>query len=307
MKKAIITGSTGLVGLAVAKYLSKKSIDVLCLGRNKLNDIEIKNKFGSGNITYLCINMEDILSLHEEINKIGWLPSDSCVFYNFAWGGIGKLTDGDFQAQFNNSIYCSNAVLSAKKLGCSKFVNVGTLEETLAEHFMRNAKKNTTYISSQINYVISKLASRDMCKMVSYLEKIDYIHTRLSVPLDPHLNNGGYISSVLAKIYEDKAYDKPKNTQLFDIILIEDVAKAYYLIGIKGKNKADYFIGTSQPKTLSQYFELFEQAKCGEINIKSDSNYTTSNGIFNIDSLVNDTGFILSNNFEDIIKTLDKS
>ena len=306
MKKAIITGATGLVGLAVAKYLSNKGIDVLCLGRKQLNNIEINNNFGSGNLEYLSIKMENILSLHEEINKIGWLPGDSCVFYNFAWGGRDKLTDGDFQDQFNNAIYSSNAILSAKKLGCTKFVNVGTLEETFVEDLMKDVKKNTPYISSQTDYVISKLASRDMCKMVSYLEKIDYIHTRLSVPLDPHLSNGGYISSVLAKIYEDKTYDKPNNPRLFDIILIEDVAKAYYLIGIKGKNKADYFIGTSQPKTLRQYFELFEKSKRGIINnTASRNNNKLDNGIFSIDNLVNDTGFVLSSNFEDLIKKLD--
>ena len=305
MKKAIITGATGLVGLAVAKYLSNKGIEVLCLGRKQLNNIEIKNKFGSDNIEYLSIKMEDILSLNEEINKIGWLPGDSCVFYNFAWGGRNKLTDGDFQDQFNNAIYSSNAVLSAKKLGCSKFINVGTLEETYAEGFIRDAKNNAPYVSSQTDYVISKLASRDMCKMVSYLEKIDYIHTRLSVPLDPQLRMGGYISSVLVKIQEDKSYEKPNNTQLFDIILTEDVANAYYLIGIKGKNKADYFIGTSQPKTLREYFDFFELSKRGIIdNVAGRNNTKLDNGIFSIVNLVNDTGFVLSSNFEEFIKTL---
>ncbi len=307
MKKAIITGATGLVGLAVAKYLSKQGIGVLCLGRKQLGNLEINNKFGSNNIDYLDINMENILSLPEEINKIGWLTGDSCVFYNFAWGGCDKLTDGEFQDQFNNAIYSSKAVLVAKKLGCIKFVNVGSLEETFAEGFIKNVEKDTPYISSQTNYAISKLASRDMCKMVSYLEKIDYIHTRLSVPLDMNLRNGGYISSVLSKIYEHKTYEKPNNPQLFDMIFTEDVAKAYYLIGIKGKNKADYFIGTSHPKTLYQYFELFEQTVKGIIDSKFDNNSKLDNGIFSTDKLLNDTGFEISNNFEDIIKTLDRS
>jgi len=305
VKKAIITGALGLVGMAVAKYLSKERIDVLCLDRKKLDDIEVSKKFDSDNIKFLSVKMEDILSLHEEIKKIGWLPGDSCVFYNFAWGGHNKLTDGEFQDQFNNAICCSNAVLSAKKLGCSKFVNVGTIEETFAEGFLKDPSKNNPYNSSQTNYAISKLASRDMCRMVSYLEKIDYIHTRLSVPLDPEFSNGGYISSVLTKINEGKTYETPHNNQLFDIILTKDVAKAYYLIGLKGKNKADYFIGTSQPKTLRQYFELFEQSKKGIADNTASTKTKLDNGVFNIDNLVNDTGFVLSSNFEDLIKNLD--
>ena len=306
MKKAIITGATGLVGLAVAKYLSRKGIDVLCLGRNKLTDAEIKNKFGSENIDYLSLNMEEILSLPEKINKTGWEPGDSCVFYNFAWGGCDRLTDGSFQEQFNNAVYSSNAVLTAKKLGCNRIVNVGTLEETFAECYINDAQDNAQYNFSQVDYTIAKLASRDMCKMVSYLEKIDYIHTRLSVPLAQDLSKGGYISSVLTKIAKGESYEKPKNPQLFDIILTEDVAKAYYLIGIKGRNKADYFIGTSQPRTLRQYFELFEQAKSGDTHNLINKNSATDNGLFSIDSLVKDTGFALSGNFEDTINKLNQ-
>ena len=97
MKKAIITGATGLLGMAVARYFSNKDIDILCLGRKQLNDTEVNNKFGYDKVKYLRINMEDILSLPDEIKKIGWLPGESCVFYNFAWSGKNKLTDGDFQ------------------------------------------------------------------------------------------------------------------------------------------------------------------------------------------------------------------
>ena len=209
--------------------------------------------------------------------------------------------------QFNNAIYSAKAVLSAKRIGCCKFVNAGTLEETFTERFIKNGEKNVKNISTQTDYVISKLASRDMCKMVSYLEKIDYIHTRLSVPLDPNLKNGGYISYVFSNIIKDEPYEKPKNTRLFDIILTEDVAVAYYLIGLKGKNKADYFIGTSEPKTLLQYFELFEKSKRGAINNLSESNTFEGRKIFSTDNLVNDTGFELSNNFENIIKKINLS
>ncbi|MFO8162963.1 MAG: NAD-dependent epimerase/dehydratase family protein, partial [Desulfatiglandales bacterium] len=200
MKKAIITGATGLIGSALARYLFKKGIDVLCLGRKNLNDSEKSSLFGSEDINYLAIEMEDIISLPDEIERMNWTPGDFCVFYNFAWGGRERLTDGEFKDQFINAIYSSNAVLSAKYLGCQKFVNVGTVEESFAELFLKDKDENKSYNSTQSNYALSKLASRDMCKMISYLEKIDYVHTQLSVPLDSTLSKGGYISSVLAKI-----------------------------------------------------------------------------------------------------------
>ena len=142
--------------------------------------------------------MEDILLLPEKIKKNNWDPEEECVFYNFAWGGDEKLTDGSFQAQFNNATFSANALLAAKKkkIGCSKFINVGTMEETFAENYLKNPTNVSPPNRSQINYTCAKLASRDMCKILSYLEKIDYIHTRLSVPLSQSLDKGGYISSV---------------------------------------------------------------------------------------------------------------
>jgi nucleoside-diphosphate-sugar epimerase len=299
MKKAIITGSTGLVGSALASYLFKKGIDILCLGRRHLSASEKVSLFGSDQIPYLVLGMEDILSLPEEIERINWTTGESCVFYNFAWGGIDRLTDGEFKDQFINVTYCANAVLSAKRLRCQKFVNSGTVEESFVEAFLREKDKGGTYNSTQSSYALSKLAARDMCKMVAYLEKIDYIHTRLSVPLDSGLTKGGYVRSVLLKIKEGRAYERPKNNQFFDIILLEDVVHAYYLIGLKGKNKSDYFIGTSQYRTLNQYFELFENYKKGNYfrEGKEKSSFE-KNEIFSIEDLVRDTGFSLSVSFD---------
>lgn len=303
MKKAIVTGATGLVGLAVSKHFASIGIDVLCLGRKQLEPDEISHIFGS-KTKYLKLPMEEILLLEDRIKAIDWTPGDDCVFYHSAWGGHKKLTDGDFEKQFINVIHASNAVVAAKKLGCVKFINIGTIEETIAEQFLKDTDHPHPYRSTQPNYAIAKLASRDVCKMVSYLEKIDYVHTRLSVPLDPDLSRGGYISSVLKSISEGLPYEKPANKQLFDIIFLDDVANAYYLIGLKGRNKADYFIGTSMPRTLSRYFEQFEQLVNDNSVNDLDADKEENAGIFKTDELIEDTGFRLTAKFEDLIKHL---
>ena len=90
--------------------------------------------------------------------------------------------------------------------------------------------------------------------MTAYLEKIDYIHTRMSVPLDLSLR-GGYIPSTVKRIKDGKDFEKPSNDQLFDIIPTDLVAEAYFRIGLSGVNGADYFIGTSKPLTLKSFFD----------------------------------------------------
>jgi len=302
MKKAIITGATGLVGMAVAKHFSSLGIEVLCLGRQILNAEDISRHFGVGS-SYLRLAMEDMASLVERVDSIAWSPGAECVFFNFAWRGDQKLTDGSFGEQFSNAVHAAEAVRSAKKLGCIKFVNTGTLEETFVEQSLEGGSEHP-YQSAQSDYALAKLASRDMCKMVAYLEKIDYVHTRLSVPLAPDLSRGTYVAATLKKIVEGKPYEEPTNKQLFDIIFTDDVARAFHLIGLKGKNKADYFIGTSRLITLGQYFELFERLVSSNCSDEADITAATSVVSFDTEALYRDTGFVATTRFQDMIKNL---
>ena len=86
MKKAIVTGATGLIGKAVVNELSKNNIEVLCVGRKNLSKVYINEFFGE-NVSYLSVQMEDILSLPKLAKSIGWIVDNECVFYHFAWNG----------------------------------------------------------------------------------------------------------------------------------------------------------------------------------------------------------------------------
>lgn len=300
MKKAIVTGATGLVGCAVAKYLASQGASVLCLGQQPLDQSKVSCLFGDG-VAYLKLNMNEVAALPERVKELSWSSDSATVFFHFAWRGQERLADGSFSDQLDNAIYAAEAVRTAKMLGCIRFVNAGTLEETFIESFLQDAQ-DEPYRSEQTNYALAKLAARDMCKMVAYLEKIDYIHTRLSVPLAPDLSRGTYVTSTLKKISQGKKYEAPKNKKLFDIILTDDVARAYYMIGQKGRNKADYFIGTSKPATLKQYFAQFEKLVQG-IPVQLDKPINDHRArLFDAQELHQDTGFVARKGFQDIIQ-----
>ena len=301
MKKAIITGANGLIGNAVAKYLYSIGIEVLCLGRRNMKKECITQNFGQG-ASYLSLPMEKIDSLPEKMEQIGWEPENETVFFHFAWSGINRLTDGELRDQLKNVSFASKAVQIAKLIGCRKFVNAGTIQESYLELFLKGDQKEP-YQSTQTNYALAKLASRDTCKIVSYLKKIDYVHTRLSAPILLNLSRGGYIASTLKNILEGKPYEEPVAKQLFDIIAVEDVAVAYRLIGEKGKNKHDYFIGTEKPATLSQHFMRFKKSLKKEKEIeKSELSGSEQASLFSTQALRQDTCFSASNQVYSLIK-----
>jgi nucleoside-diphosphate-sugar epimerase len=292
IEKAIITGSTGLVGQSLAKFLANKKVDVICLGRQNLSKSDCNDMFGK-EVKYLQLDMNSILDLEDILDNLNWIINKNCVFYHLAWQGVQRLTDGSIEDQLQNVTFSSNAIKIAKKIGCSQFINSGTIEETYAEWYL---DKGSKFNSTQGNYAIAKLASRDMCFMTAYLEKINYIHTRLSVPISSDLSIGGYIPQTLNKIISNQDYDIPKNEQLFDIISTKDVAYAYYLLGSKSLNKLDYYIGYGKPAKLSDYFLQFEKYIKGLSIDALDYSDVFSYDFFDNKLLCSDTAFIPSYN-----------
>jgi nucleoside-diphosphate-sugar epimerase len=140
--------------------------------------------------------------------------------------------------------------------------------------------------------------------------KIDYIHTRFSVLVNDVLSANSFVHTVLKKISKGESYNAPQNDQLFDIIPLEECARAYYLIGNNGVNKADYYIGSGDPKTLSQYFDQFEKVVSGlDYNIETplhSNNHVLGPESFSVSDLKSEIGFTLDISFEDFIKKIAK-
>ena len=134
------------------------------------------------------------------------------------------------------------------------------------------------------------------------MEKLDYVHTRLSIPIVIDLSRGTYVAQTLKKIVDCKSYTAPENKRLFDIIAIDDVARAYLMIGKDGKNKADYFIGTSRPAKLVDYFEFMaNQVKGVEEDVRF-TRYASDENLFSTEAIYRDTGFFSHMQFEDMVQ-----
>jgi UDP-glucose 4-epimerase len=255
MRSAIVTGATGMIGMSVARYLASKGVNTIALGRNLSNIDPAIFNFNT-RLKYFEISMEEIHNLEKLIKQISWSTED-CVFFNFAWRGNKNISDGTLNEQMKNVLHTANAVKVAKKIGCTKFVNCGSLQETFAEQILLGSGFNEKL--SQMNYTIAKITARDVALIESYTNKLDYVHTRISVPLSLDLNKESYIQLCLKKILNGAAISEPLNTSIFDFIRLEEVAQAYFLVGESGVNKADYYIGSKTPSTLSHYFSNFKK------------------------------------------------
>jgi hypothetical protein len=141
-----------------------------------------------------------------------------------------------------------------------------------------------------------------MCAMTAYLEKIDYCHTRLSIPLDFALTNGSYVSTTLKKIIVTGEFKPPINSNLFDIVSVVDVANALRLVGCFGKNKVNYYIGTGMAARLDEFFEFFKRVVYAPYSNKTRfiPNQSSYSCYFDAAPIGQDIGFYASRNFEDL-------
>ena len=301
MDSAVITGATGLIGLAVAKYLSGLGIPALCMGRREISQDKVRDHFGETS-EYIRLSMDEINSLADIIKSCSWRPGNNAVFFHFAWSGGNGLADGSLENQLNNAACAAEAVRVAKIIGCTKFVNSGSIQESIIERHVTERGCPDTHLD-QLNYALAKVASRDMCKMKAYIERIDYVHTRISVPLASDLSRGTYIARTLRRIMEGEVFEHPRNESLYDLVLLEDVARAYFEIAKKGLNKRDYFIGPGQPAPLRHHFETFKHLVNGQDGEDGEVylDRTKSHCIFDTRPLYDDTGFLPALGLKDII------
>ena len=298
MDSAVITGATGLIGLAVAKYLSGLGIPLLCMGRRAISQDKVRDHFGDMS-EYIRLSMEEINSLPDIIKSSSWRPGNNAIFFHFAWSGKDGLADGSLDNQLNNAAWAAEAVGIAKIIGCNKFVNSGSVQESIIERHVNERGCPDTHLD-QLNYALAKVASRDMCKMQAYIERVDYVHTRVSVPIASDLSRGTYIACALRKIMKGEVFEHPHNESLYDLVLLEDVARAYFEIAKKGLNKRDYYIGPGQPAPLRHHFETFKHLINGE-NCELYSDQTKSHCMFDTRLLYDDTGFLPALGLKDII------
>lgn len=304
MNSAVITGAGGLIGSALAKHLSSLGIPLLCLGRKTITQDKVRDHFGEM-AEYAALPMDNIACLPEIVQSSSWRPGRHTVFFHFAWSGRNGLTDGSLDEQLNNAVWAAEAVKAASNLGCQTFVNSGSIQESFVEQHAA-AKGCPEIDSGQLNYALAKLASRDLCKITAYMECIDYVHTRISVPLASDLSKGTYIARTLGQIMSGESFEHPLNEALYDFVLLEDVTRAYFEIGKQGRNQRDYFIGPGQPASLKQHFETFKNLLDGE-----DSEVYLDRGkspdFFDVRPLLDDTGFVPTKGLKDIISKASAS
>lgn len=284
-----------MIGLALINYLIKKDVEVLAVVRKTSKKYKLIPKNEKVKILEIS-SLENIQNLSSD-NK------NYDVLYHFAWDGITGNDRDDVQRQEANIQYTLNAVKMAKNFGCKVFIGAGSQ----AEYGRVEGKiSETTLAKPETAYGCAKLSASLMSKILAEQLGIIHIWTRIFSVYGPNDGDNTLVMSSIKAMLNEESPDYTKGEQLWDYLYCDDIAKALYLLSIKGKSGEIYCIGNGKQKQLSEYIEIIKNQINSDINLKLGAVPYSKNQVMNltvdISKLTNDTGFYPEIEFEEGIR-----
>ncbi len=253
MKSAIVTGANGFVGSAVVRELLDNGVRVCAVVHRDHRD-NLPEREG---LTVVSCGLEQMPRLPELIEKDTY-----DTFYHFAWAGSAGPARADTRLQLDNAQWTVEALRSAKALGCSRFLCAGTImeHETTAAAYAQGNRPGLGYI-----YGGGKLIAHVMCMSVAAQIGIDLVWPEITNAYGPGERSPRLVNTTIQKCIRGEAPQFTAGTQNYDFVYIDDVARAFRLIGEKGKPFHEYLIGSSTARPLKEFLLEMQAAVAPEL------------------------------------------
>lgn len=293
MKRVIVTGANGFVGSAVIRELIKNDVEVLALC-HKIPE----KKIISDLITY----KEFELSKIEELKDI--IINDYYdTFYHFAWAGSAGSDRSNTKLQLQNVQWTIDALNFAKSIGCKRFICAGSIieYETMRACYTDGNKPGLGYI-----YGSAKMSAHTMAMSIAANIGIDLIWAEITNAYGAGEISSRLINTSIKKIINKENPQFTSGTQNYDFVYIDDVARAFYLIGKNGKPFHSYLIGSGNAKPLKEFLLEMKESIAKDVDfIFGDVPFTGVNldlSVFDAKKTEKDTGFKAEISFAEGVK-----
>lgn len=283
MKKVIVSGANGFVGAAVVGELLKNNIEVIAL-INGNNDSNLPNHKKLRKQSFSLSKAHLLVDVIED--------RDIDTFFHMAWMGSAGKERADYTLQLNNAKWTLDCMNVAKKLGCSRFIEAGSIMEleTMKATYKDGNRPGMGYI-----YGSGKLAAHTMGKAYAANLGIDLVWAMITNAYGVGEKSPRMVNTTIQKCIQGISPQFTAGTQNYDFVYIDDVARAFRLIGENGKPFNEYLIGSSNAKPLKEFLLEMKAAIAPDIDfIFGDIPFTGVNQPleeFDCSKTERDTGF----------------
>lgn len=248
MKTAIVTGANGFVGSALVQELLQSNYEIYALVREG----HCENVPDSSRVQIVPFELSCVEECQKKLPKA---PYDA--FYHFAWEGSAGAARADTRLQLNNAQWTVEALQTASKLGCKRFLCAGSImeHETIAAVYAQGNRPGKGYI-----YGGGKLIAHAMCMPVAAQLGIDLLWPEITNAYGAGERSPRLVNTTIQKCIRGESPQFTSGTQNYDFVYIDDVARAFRLIGENGKPFHEYLIGSSAARPLKSFLQEMQKA-----------------------------------------------
>ncbi len=296
MKKVILTGGTGMLGLALIQLFIQKKIEVLVIVRPNS-----KRREALPVSDYVKVIECDLSNLSEVKEQ---LHDTYDAFFHFAWDGTFGESRNDMQLQNQNVKAALDAVELAKAAGCTTFLGAGSQAEYGRVDGIKLGPDTPT--KPETGYGIGKLCAGQMTRILCQQMGMKHIWVRILSTYGPHDGLHTMVMSGIIKMLNQERPQYTKGEQMWDYLYCEDAARAFYLAAEQGIDGSVYCIGSGQVRPLAEYITVIRDTIDKNIEIGfGEVPYYDKQVMYlcaDIENLQRDTGFQPEISFEEGIR-----
>jgi nucleoside-diphosphate-sugar epimerase len=244
IRKAIITGATGPLGMALVEYLLGLGVSVTVVARpSSPRNIDL---ISTGKINMVECDLSGLISLS------GKLGRDYDAFFHLGWNTASRDIINDPLIQSRNIGYTLDAVRLAYDLGCGVFVGAGSQ----AEYGLSSVPFTPYSIEKPFSsYGIAKCAAGKLSLKLCDSLKMRHCWGRVLSVYGPFDRETTAIMYCLYSLLRGESPLLTASEQIWDFIYSSDCARAFYLIARQGKHGVSYPVGSGKARMLKEYFE----------------------------------------------------
>lgn len=299
MKKVIITGATGFIGRHLTETLLKQGVEVYGIGRNKmvLEELSRNRLFHP-----IQADFEEYANLDQRIQDRGF-----DIFFHIAHLGVNGASKNDYRIQLNNTMIACDAVITAKRLGCKRFLFAGSVDE-----YEACLKPDAGFIQpthSRI-YGISKFAAENIGKTVALSNGIEFVGVLLSLTYGEGNRTTILPNTMIRNAKNGDPINLITGDNLFDMIYVDEAVGGMIAAADRGKNMESYYVGHHDLDTFKSIVlkmkKLLHSASELRFGTYPDPDYNIDYATIHRTKLYEHTGYICEADFEEsLLKTKD--
>lgn len=284
MRRAIITGATGFIGRRLSEVLLSHGIEVYGIGR----DFKTCKSFESNPLFHpVKSELDEYSILDSIISERGF-----DTFFHLSHLGVNGSQKSDYHIQIRNTIISCDTILSAKKLGCRRFVFAGSVDEYEACN-----RPDASFIAPSHSkiYGITKFASESIGKIISLENDIEFVSALLPLTYGEGNKTNILPNTIIRSTEKELPIKLISGNNLFDINYIDETVGGIIAAAEKGQNLESYYVGHHELQTFREIVINICKTIGSRCELRfgeyPDPDYSIDYNLINRKKLFNHTGY----------------